>query len=80
MVSGVFYTALSKYSGIVVSLLVTSVLARALSLSDFGIVAIATVFIVFFSIFSDLGIGAAVLQNRDIDESDLFFVCELFHA
>lgn len=71
MMSGVFYTALSKYSGIVVSLLVTAVLARALSPSDFGIVAIATVFIFFFSIFSDLGIGAAVVQNRTLDKKDL---------
>lgn len=71
MMSGVFYTALSKYSSIVVSLLVTAVLARALSPSDFGIVAVATVFIVFFSIFSDLGMGAAVVQNRELNEKDL---------
>lgn len=71
MASGVLYTALSKYSGIVVSLLVTAVLARVLSPSDFGIIAIATVFIMFFSILSDLGMGAAIVQIRDLDENDL---------
>ena len=45
--SGVFYTALAKYSGIVISLVVAGVLARLLTLDDFGIVAIATVIIAF---------------------------------
>ncbi len=48
MLSGVFYTAIAKYSGIIISLLVTAVLARLLSPSDFGIVAVATVIINFF--------------------------------
>ena len=48
--SGVFYTALAKYSGIVISLVVAGVLARLLSPDDFGIVAIATVIIAFFGI------------------------------
>ena len=43
--SGVFYTALAKYSGVVISLVVAGVLARLLSPDDFGIVAIATVII-----------------------------------
>ena len=37
--SGVFYTALAKYSGVVISLVVAGVLARLLSPEDFGIVA-----------------------------------------
>ena len=45
--SGVFYTALAKYSGIVISLVVAGVLARLLTPDDFGIVAIATVIIAF---------------------------------
>ena len=39
--SGVFWTALAKYSGIFISLIVAGVLARLLSPEDFGIVAIA---------------------------------------
>ena len=64
--SGVFYTAIAKYSGIVISLAVTAVLSRLLSPDDFGIVAIATVIISFFSIFTDMGIGAAVIQNKEL--------------
>lgn len=45
--SGVFYTALAKYSGIVISLVIAGILARLLSPDDFGIVAVATVIIAF---------------------------------
>lgn len=45
--SGVFYTALAKYSGIIISLVVAGILARLLSPDDFGVVAIATVIIAF---------------------------------
>ena len=45
--SGVFYTALAKYSGVVISLVVAGILARLLSPDDFGIVAVATVIIAF---------------------------------
>ena len=49
MLSGVFYTAVARYSGIVISLVVMGVLARLLTPDDFGIVAIATVFINVFN-------------------------------
>ena len=69
LLSGVFYTAIAKYSGIIISLVVAGVLARLIAPEDFGIVAIATVIISFFSIFSDLGIGAAVIQNKTLDHA-----------
>ena len=69
--SGVFYTALAKYSGIVISLVVAGVLARLLTPDDFGIVAIATVIIAFFGIFTDMGISPAIVQNKALTEKDL---------
>ena len=69
--SGVFYTALAKYSGIVISLVVAGVLARLLSPDDFGIVAIATVIIAFFGIFTDMGISPAIIQNKTLTEHEL---------
>lgn len=71
LLSGVAYTAVAKYMGIIVSLVVTGVLARLLEPSDFGIVAIATVIITFFNVFSDLGIGPAVIQNQTLGKEDL---------
>lgn len=71
LLSGSFYIGIAKYSNILFQLLVTAILARLLTPSDFGIVAIATVFIVFFNILSDIGIGPAVIQRKDLDTKEL---------
>src|SRR5574344_1442108 len=71
LISGVAYTAIAKYSGIIISLIVTAVLARLIVPEEFGIVAIATVIITFFAIFSDLGIAPAIVQNKGLNEKDL---------
>lgn len=71
LLSGVFYTALAKYSGIVVSLVVAGVLARLIPPDDFGVVAIATVIIGFFSLFTDTGISPAIVQHKQLTERDL---------
>lgn len=69
--SGVFYTAISKYIGIFISLIVSGVLARLLSPNDFGVVAIATVIIAFFSIFTDMGVSTAVIQHKSLSQEEL---------
>ncbi len=71
LISGVLYTAISKYSGIVISLVVAGILARLIAPEEFGIVAIATVIIAFFGIFSDLGIAPAIIQNKELIDGDL---------
>lgn len=75
--SGVFYTSLAKYSGIVISLVITSVLSRLLTPEDFGVVAIATVIISFFNILGDIGIGPAIIQNRNLSKYDLNHIYSL---
>ena len=71
LLSGVFYTAIAKYSGIIISLVIAGILARLIEPEDFGVVAIATVIISFFGIFSDLGIAPAIIQNKELSENDL---------
>lgn len=71
LTTGVLYTALAKYSSIAVQLVVTAILARLLSPADYGVVAIATVFILFFNLLSDIGIGPAIIQFKDLDHKDL---------
>lgn len=68
--TGLFYTALAKYSGIVITLGVTAVLSRLLTPEDFGVIAVATVIIVFFSVFSDMGLSSAIVQKRNLSEND----------
>ena len=71
MLHGVFWSAIEKYSGIVVSLIVSAVLARLISPEDFGTVAIVTVIINFFSIFATMGIFPAIIQRNDLTQKDL---------
>lgn len=71
LISGVLYTSVAKYTGIFVSLVVTGVLARIFTPAQFGDVAVATVLITFFAIFSDIGIGPAIIQRKELDADDL---------
>lgn len=70
-ISGVVYTAIAKYSGIFISIIITSILARLIAPEDFGIIAIATVIIMFINLLTDLGFGPAIIQNDDLDKNDI---------
>lgn len=85
----VLINAMSKYSKIFINLLFTAILARILTPEDYGVVAVVTVFTTFFSIFSDMGLSAAVIQSKDLEEADVnsiysfsvymgFILCILF--
>ena len=71
LVLGVFWTALGKYSGLILGMVVTMVLARVLGPSEFGTVTLANVFISFLTILSSLGIAPAIIQRRDLTSQDL---------
>lgn len=63
--------AAGKYLKVVLTMLVNAILARILSPSDFGIVAVITVFTTFFAMLSDMGLGAAIVQKKDLDRNDI---------
>lgn len=71
MIRGIGWSAIEKYSGLVVSILVSMILARLLSPSDYGTIAIATVIISFLSIVGTMGIAPAIIQRRDLTKGDL---------
>jgi len=80
---GVFYTAVSKYSGIFISIGIGAILARLLSPAEFGTVAIVMVFTTFFNMLSDFGLGPAIVQNKSLDTNDvrsLFSFSILFYS
>ena len=60
----------SKYASIGIQLVITAILARLVSPEAYGLMAIITVFTTFFSMFSDMGIGIAIVQFRDLKERD----------
>ena len=59
------WTTASTVVRSVVSLLQVAILTRFLEKSDFGIVAIATLFLGFTQIFLDLGISAGIMHKQD---------------
>lgn len=68
---GVFWIAIAKYSGIIISLGITAILARNITPAAFGTMAVATVIMAFLDIFIEFGIGPAVIQFKDLTKSDL---------
>lgn len=62
---GVAWTTAATIVRSVVSLLQVAILTRFLEKSDFGIVAIATLFLGFTQIFLDLGISAGIMHKQD---------------
>lgn len=68
---GVFWIAIAKYSGIVISLFITAILARNVSPAAFGTMAVATVIMAFLDIFSDMGLGVAIIQFRDLTKRQI---------
>ena len=71
LTKGVFWIAVAKYSGIVVQLLITAILARKITPAAFGTVAVASVVLYFLDILSDIGIGPAVVQYKQLTKSHL---------
>ena len=62
---GLAWTTASTIVRSVVSLLQVSILTRFIDKADFGIVAIASLFIGFSSLFLDLGISSGILHRND---------------
>ena len=46
-------------------------MARLLLPEDFGLIAMASIFIGFLELINELGVGAAIIQKRDVEEEDL---------
>ncbi|MFL2132962.1 lipopolysaccharide biosynthesis protein [Desemzia sp. FAM 24101] len=68
---GVFYSALGKYSNVVIQLVVTAILSRILTPQEYGIVAVVNVFLIFFQMLADFGIGPAIIQNKTLTKYEI---------
>src|ERR1051325_10676976 len=67
---GFIWNFSAYFLGKIVVLITTSILARLLAKSDFGLVAVAVVAINYLSVLKDLGLGAALIQRKgDVQEA-----------
>ena len=70
-----------------ISFIVSIVLARLLSPSEYGTIALVTVFLSIFQVFVDGGLGTALIQKKDADDLDFstifyfnIFMCTVIYA
>lgn len=76
MVSGMYWTALQKYSRMVVSFISGLILARLLTPEDYGCIGMLAIFMALSNTFIDAGFGSALIQKKrptQTDYSTIFF-------
>lgn len=68
---GVLWTGISQFSTQAFQFIVIIILARLLSPGEFGIAGLATVFIGLISTVNELGLSAAIIQRKEVNDLHL---------
>ena len=71
LVQGVAWTAGLKWVTQIFSWASTLIVARLLTREDYGLVAMATVFLGLISLVNEFGLGAAVIKRRDLSDHEV---------
>ncbi len=69
--SGVWWTGISQFLSQAFQFIVIIILARLLYPEEFGIVGMAAIFTGFISRFNELGLSAAIIQRKNVNEIHL---------
>lgn len=69
-VSGVMWTAVQKYSTMLISFISGIVLARLLSPADYGSIGMLAIFMSLAQVFIDAGFGSALIQKKQPTQTD----------
>ena len=70
-----FINAAANYSCVILQLGFSAVLARILLPEDYGVIGVMTVFTTFFSVLANMGIGTAVIQDKELSDYDVSNIC-----
>lgn len=65
------WLAIFKFSSQILSWVITLIIARILSPDDYGLMALATIITGYVELFSELGLGAAIIQKEKITQTEL---------
>ena len=68
--AGFLFTGVAKFSNLIIYLLVNAILSRLLTPEEYGVVSIVQVFILFFQLFVEAGMGPAIIQNKKLTDRD----------
>lgn len=71
VLSGLKWTAGAKLSGQIITWGITLWVMRLLSPEDYGLLAMAMVFVTFLLMMAEAGLGSALVQKQDLDETKL---------
>jgi teichuronic acid exporter len=71
VMSGLRWSTVAKFLGQLVTWGITIVVIRLLTPADYGLIALAGVFVAFLAMLNELGLGAAVIQRKDLSDDDL---------
>lgn len=63
---GFFFNAIGTYTNFLVQFLVQIILSRLLTPKEYGVVAIMSVFIIFFQVMIEAGLGPAIIQDKSL--------------
>jgi len=69
---GFFWLAFGKAGKAILQLLILGILARLLGPTEFGLITLALIVTSFSDIFTDLGFGPAIIQKRELNDSDIY--------
>lgn len=69
-VKGFIWQSAGRYSGLIIQLIVTIILARYLEPKDFGTIGLLNVFIAISQVLVDSGFSAALIQKKEVSETD----------
>lgn len=86
VISGFLWRLMERMGAQIVSFVVSIVLARILDPNAYGTVALITVFTTIMQVFVDSGLGNALIQKKDADDTDfstvfyvnIVFCCSLY--
>ena len=71
VLSGLGWSAGARFMGQLITWAITIIVMRLLIPGDYGLMAMAGVFIGFLGLLNELGLGAALIQRQEIDETTL---------
>lgn len=71
VLSGLRWVAAARLGGQLVTWAFTIVVMRLLHPSDYGVMAMATVFVSFIQMLKEFGLGAALVQKKEFSEETI---------
>src|SRR5450631_1556722 len=71
VMSGLRWTVGARLTAQLVTWAITLVVIRILTPADYGLLAMASIFVALLAIFSELGLGPAVVQRDHVDVATL---------